>query len=366
MLRCFSDFVGFIVKYPFSKEGLTRFREITSERGIYINDLSNSMEGKQLLQRAYEILSEAMIKNSITDDPDLGEDELLAHYIAVVLAAHLDKSLWRRFADVESKRFSSKLVLEDPDCIIYIAKEFGINAVRLRDLDIYDENLALAFDVGVKVWDYLRFMPRNDPYWKLVNRYLVKGWVLMTYKDLVRLVEEAVEKRVLELISKASENLDETRALIDALGGMKELMEYRAGSTVRVKVQITGSTPPCMDAIINEIKSGGNPSHQARFAVAAYTLRKCHDLEGKPIEDCVEEVVNLFRTVADFDEKKTRYQVEHIAGLRGGHKFYMPPSCQEMNSLGLCPTNLGCGVKNPLQYTAKAIRKYHSMQKAQG
>ncbi|WP_252900546.1 hypothetical protein [Vulcanisaeta sp. JCM 14467] len=62
MLRCFSDFVGFIVKYPFSKEGLTRFREITSERGIYINDLSNSMEGKQLLQRAYEILSEAMIK----------------------------------------------------------------------------------------------------------------------------------------------------------------------------------------------------------------------------------------------------------------------------------------------------------------
>lgn len=115
---------------------------------------------------------------------------------------------------------------------------------------------------------------------------------------------------------------------------MKELMEYRAGSTVRVKVQITGSTPPCMDAIINEIKSGGNPSHQARFAVAAYTLRKCHDLEGKPIEDCVEEVVNLFRTVADFDEKKTRYQVEHIAGLRGGHKFYMPPSCQEMNSLG--------------------------------
>ncbi len=34
----------------------------------------------------------------------------------------------------------------------------------------------------------------------------------MTYKDLVRLVEEAVEKRVLELISKASENLDETRA----------------------------------------------------------------------------------------------------------------------------------------------------------
>ena len=366
MLRCFSDFVDFIVKYPFSREGLNRFREITSERGLYINDLTSSAMGRQLLQRAYEVLSEAIMRGSITDDPDLGEDELLAHYIAIVLAAHLDKSLWRRFADVESKRFSSKLVLEDPDCIVYIAREFGINAVRLRDLDIYDENLALAFDVGVKVWDYLRFMPRNDPYWKLVNRYLLRGWVLMTYKDLVRLVEEAVEKRVLELISKASENLDETRSLVDALGGMRELMEYRAGSAVKVKVQVTGLTPPCIDAIINEIKSGGNPSHQARFAMAAYMLRRCHDLEGKPIEDCVDEVVNLFKTVADFDEKVTRYQVEHIAGLRGGRKFYMPPSCQEMNSLGLCPTNLGCGVKNPLQYTAKAIRKYQSMQKAQG
>ncbi|WP_243674895.1 hypothetical protein [Vulcanisaeta distributa] len=70
MLRCFSDFVSFIVKYPFSKEGgLTRFREITSERGIYINDLANSVVGRQLLQRAYEILSEAVLKNSITDDP---------------------------------------------------------------------------------------------------------------------------------------------------------------------------------------------------------------------------------------------------------------------------------------------------------
>lgn len=88
VLRCFNDYVNFIVKYPFSKEGLARFREITSERGIYINDLANSVMGRQLLQRAYEILSEAVLKGgSITDDPDLGDDELLAHYVAVA---------WRR------------------------------------------------------------------------------------------------------------------------------------------------------------------------------------------------------------------------------------------------------------------------------
>ena len=362
MLRCFNSFVDFVIKYPFSREGLNRFREITSERGLYINDLPTTPTGMQLLRRAYEILREAIMKGSITDNPDLGEDELVAHYIAVALAAHLDKSLWRRFADVESKRFSGKLLLEDPDCVIYMAREFNIEAVRLRDLEIYDERLALAYDVGVKVWSYLRLMPRNDPYWKLVNRYLLKGWVLLTYKELVRLVEEAVERRVLELINKAFENLDETKPLVEALDGLKELREYRASSVSRVKVQIRGLTPPCMEAIINEVKSGGNPSHQARFALAAFMLRRCHDIEGRPIEECVEEVVNLFRTVADFDEKKTRYQVEHIAGLRGGRKFYMPPSCEEMNSLGLCPTNLGCGVKNPLSYTAKAMKRQVQQQ----
>ncbi|MGC8543272.1 MAG: DNA primase, partial [Vulcanisaeta sp.] len=66
MLRCFSNYVDFIIKYPFSREGMTRFKEITSERGIYINDLAESPIGKQLLQRAYEILVEAITKNSIT------------------------------------------------------------------------------------------------------------------------------------------------------------------------------------------------------------------------------------------------------------------------------------------------------------
>ncbi|MFB6470524.1 MAG: DNA primase [Vulcanisaeta sp. AZ3] len=365
MLRCFNDYVSFIVKYPFSKEGHSRFMEIISKRDMYINDLTNTPTGKQLLKRAYEILNEAITKGSITDNPNPDEDELLAHYIAIILASHLDKNLWRRFADVESKRFSSKLLLEDPECIIYMAREFEINAVRLRELDIYNEKLALAFDVGVKVWDYLKYMPRNDPYWKLTNRYLLKGWVLITYKDLTRLIEEVVEAKVLELISKAHENADETEQLVDALGGMAELKEYRSKmiSRAELKVQITGLTPPCIEAIMNETKTGGNPSHQARFALAAYMLRRCHDIEGKPIEDCIEEVVNTFSTAADFNEKITRYQVEHIAGLRGGRKFYMPPSCQEMNSLGLCPTNLGCGVKNPLQYTIKALRKYEATQR---
>jgi DNA primase large subunit len=62
----------------------------------------------------------------------------------------------------------------------------------------------------------------------------------------------------------------------------------------------------------------------------------------------VEEILELFRNVPDFNEKIARYQLEHIAGLRGSRKQYMPYSCQTMKSLGLCPIVGDCGAKNPL------------------
>jgi Eukaryotic-type DNA primase, large subunit len=349
---------------------MAKYTELTSKTPLI--DLSNTREGRQLLEKARDMLREVLTRGSVpTRVLDSGGDndsELLVHYLAIVLTAGLNKTLWRRVADAMSKRFSALLEREDLDCIMYIARGFGIEAVPIGALG-FGEGIGLEFDVGVRVWGYLRFMPRNDPNWKLVNRYLTKGWVLLTRHELVRLVEEAVEDRVMSLVEDFSKRPEVVRALTNAVGGLGVQESIVAGSTTSTTtIKVTarrarGKTPPCMEAIISEIRSGGNPSHQARFALAAYMLRKCHDIEGRPMEDCVEEVVGLFRTVADFDEKKTRYQVEHIAGLRGGRKAYMPPSCEELYSLGLCPTNLGCGVRNPLAY---GLRGGSGKKKAKG
>jgi DNA primase large subunit len=347
---------GFIIKYPFTREGMAKYTALTSKTPL--TDLPNTQEGKQLLEKARDMLKEVLTRGSVPAralDGGDGDSELLVHYLAVVLTAGLDKALWRRVADAMSKRFSSLLEEEGLDCIMYIAWGFGIEAVPIDALG-FGGGLGLAYDVGVRVWSYLRFAPRNDPNWKLVNRFLTRGWVLLTRRELVRLVEEAVEARVMSLVEDYSKRVDVVRALANAVGGLgvqKSLVTSVTTTTgavgITVKRRRVGGVPPCMGAIIGEVKSGGNPSHQARFALAAFMLRRCVD-EGRDVHDCVEEVVDLFRTVADFDEKVTRYQVEHIAGLRGGRKVYMPPSCEEMNSLGLCPTNLGCGVKNPLAF----------------
>jgi DNA primase large subunit len=347
---------GFIIKYPFTREGMAKYTELTSKTPL--TDLPNTQEGRQLLEKARDMLKEALTRGSVPTralSSGDGDNELLIHYLAVVLTAGLDKTHWRRVADAMSKRFSKYLENEDLDCIVHIARGFGIEAVPIDALGL-GGGLGLAYDVGVRVWSYLKFAPRNDPNWKLVNRFLTRGWVLLTKRELVRLVEEAVEARVMSLVEDYSKRVDVVRALANAVGGLgvqKSLVTSVTTTTnntgVVVRRRRVGGVPPCMEAIISEIKSGGNPSHQARFALAAFMLRRCMG-EGRDVHDCVEEVVGLFRTVADFDEKVTRYQVEHIAGLRGGRKAYMPPSCEEMNSLGLCPTNLGCGVKNPLAY----------------
>ncbi|MEM2739048.1 MAG: DNA primase regulatory subunit PriL, partial [Candidatus Bathyarchaeia archaeon] len=53
---------------------------------------------------------------------------------------------------------------------------------------------------------------------------------------------------------------------------------------------------------------------------------------GMPIEN----IIDLFRNSSDFNERLTRYQVEHIAGERGSRTRYKPPKCQTLQTHGLC------------------------------
>jgi DNA primase large subunit len=64
-------------------------------------------------------------------------------------------------------------------------------------------------------------------------------------------------------------------------------------------------------------------------------------------------VIDVFKDRADYNEKIARYQVEHIAGMRGSRTKYKPPSCNKMKSYGLCVEGgAKCPrkIKNPLNY----------------
>jgi DNA primase large subunit len=87
-----------------------------------------------------------------------------------------------------------------------------------------------------------------------------------------------------------------------------------------------------------------------RFALTAFLLN---------IGMKTEDVINRYTTVSDFNEQLTRYQVEHIAGKRGGGVKYTPPNCETLQTHGLCirKDELCKKVKHPLTYYFRKCRQ---------
>lgn len=344
-------------EYPFTQSGL---RSIEGA-DIYVGDIVAKY--RSAIDAAVDALVELLRKG---EEANVSMS-LIQRYVAYMIASTLDRKYWRRIADAESKIFARRIsnslkVNYSLDCVKALGIEVGLNVVGLGEVM---SAVSKAFGVGrpltfpirqysyaVKLWDYLRYAPKNDPNWMLGTRPIVRGYVLLTTHDLFRLIEEAAEAKIMDIFARLNEKLDILKPLIDAASGRLKDIQESVPQPRPVKVRVRGveGDPPCITSILNELRGGGNPSHMARFTLAAYLGHKCVDVEGKSPEECVDEVLEPFTHAADYNEKIARYQVEHILGLRGGRKFYTPPSCQELNSLGLCPTNLGCGVKNPLQY----------------
>jgi DNA primase large subunit len=65
-----------------------------------------------------------------------------------------------------------------------------------------------------------------------------------------------------------------------------------------------------------------------------------------------DKVVELFRSFSDFNERMTRYQVEHIAGEKGSRTRYIPPKCDTLKTHSVClnPDALCKRVHHPLAY----------------
>ena len=49
-----------------------------------------------------------------------------------------------------------------------------------------------------------------------------------------------------------------------------------------------------------------------------------------------EAVNEIYKTFSDYNERLTRYQIEHIAGERGSATKYTPPQCSVLQTHGVC------------------------------
>ncbi len=319
-------------KYPF----LPRVVEEVRELGLTVRDLDTPL-GEEILRRAAErvVASIKGYRPSVADDY---RDEALSFLTALLMLRVInDPMLTRRFAVAEAKRFSAHLRVEEGEKVVEILRElFGW---RMRD---HGGTLLIHFA------DYLENIPEYRGPWKLVNRPLRDGWVALTPRELARLGEEGLKRYIYDKVHGSGE-------VPELPGRFLEYVEAVKGEWSKVRGEIEAGPaaaagtedayPPCIRAILEDLRAGKNLSHSARFALATFLLHIGKD---------VEEVMELFRAAPDFREEVARYQVEHLAGLRGSKVKYLPFKCENMRSLGLCRWD--CGVRHPLQYFYRRLR----------
>jgi DNA primase large subunit len=254
--------------------------------------------------------------------------ELLSYPIArILVSCAKDDNLIRRYATMEGK-FAYKKLRREPKLLARMSDEFGITIASPSVNRHYTGHLKIFFT------DYIRLAKMRHERWKLVNRMLDNGWVDVTEVEFVRLMQEEIRERI------------EYGLPIDLHGGICEsLREYLSEIEIELnerktdEIKLTGVNanyfPPCISRLLNDAQSGKNLSHSARFALTSFLLK---------IGMGVDEIIRFYTRSPDFDEEKTRYQVEHIS-----KKGYTPPSCSKMKTYGIC-FDRACRASHPLGY----------------
>jgi len=323
-----------ISDYPFTQEAAERVRSM----GYSLESLLGKTSFKSVRSRAAERVQGAIIgsipeRAANTDAEHLAE--LLSYPLARVMVSCLDDSiLLRRYALAEAKLAFKRMQNEKRELIL-LANDLGLHPQGSGPWKLYFA-------------EYIRAAHRmHSPKWKLVNRDLQEGYLTVTEEELKRLMEEAVREKVLKGLPLP---VDETvcAKLEEYLAPLRgELEIVKARQKVDLGKIEEGAFPPCIKKMLAEVARGANLAHSARFALVSFLLQ---------INMTAEEVIRFFNTSPDFDEERTRYQVEHIAGATGTQ--YKPPSCATMTTYGNCPgeDELCRRIRHPLSYYERRVR----------
>ena len=301
--------------------------------------------------RACERVLEAAERGIVSAKLEDPLTEFLSYPIATGIVAWIyDRWLASRYALAEARRIEKLLMVDEPEVLEFVAKKCLKTVEYVPGSEDPEVRMLAKYgDYRIKLKEYLRVTTEarlnTDQRWKLINRVAQRGYIYLSPAELARIVRAYVQTVLRNAVLRTAAN---RRLIPPKIRDAAESIRPRLGEIIsRLRKEITGipeDMPPCMKLIQQRILAGEDVSHFENFAIAAYLLNT-----GKTVDD----VLALFSHRSDYDEKIARYQVEHIAGLRGSRTRYRPPSCQKLKTAGVCveagkhcPRN----IRNPLDY----------------
>ena len=306
-----------LASYPFLREAA----EFVKTRGPSLDELVGDIAYADVRMRGAERVRAAMELGAIPPPVCRGERECLNEMLSYICARFIvsaagSPSLTRRYALKEAERAAALLAHEDPALIRTVSEELGINV----------ESSASLFRVHFT--QYVKYMVPNQKEWKLNNRRIKDGFVELDRDDFCRILQNVITKRFdgelpLDIPGTVKDPFMEDALRLKMVADtLFKQFDIKTLGKLRIM-----AFPPCITNLLMRVQSGENIPHSGRLALVAF-------LHALGVSE--EEIMKVFSASPDFNEEKTRYQVDHITGKISGTE-YSSMGCDTIQTFILCP-----------------------------
>jgi DNA primase large subunit len=326
-------------KYPFLKKASKQIEELQ----FTIGTLSSE---KPVFDRAKNRVEKAILEVN-TGEAVRDKRAEISSFAAALILVLATKNSWikKRYALAVAKTTHVQMLGENRGKVFAIAKDF--------EWDIEEGAFGKDFRVGFSF--YLKNSAHmHGSEWKLVNQILDKGMVYLNKDKVVRLLQEEVKRRVEKRLDISDiKNLPEEITTIaeDLMKLAQEIMGQEIEEMPKVVIQ--AAFPPCINVLFADAAQSHHLSHIGRFTLTSFLVNIGMTPEG---------LNEMFKTFSDYNERLTRYQIEHIAGERGSGTKYTCPQCSVLQTHGVCKNRdeLCRRIYHPLGYYKKKQRSMTS------
>lgn len=336
-----------LAKYPFLNEA----KQYIKENGPSVNELLTVALYERAREIGIERLDNALKKGDVGERSLASESdnimEIFSYPIARMIAVSVgDNYIIRRYALGEAYHAYRNLLNEPFSFLLEVSKELKIEAEYSED----NKTIKVFFK------DYLRNAPTRYKKWKMVNRDMEDGHIIISIKDFTRLILESLRRKIIDEITLLKSNELITKTFSSEIKRYQMMINKHKKKlkTIPVGKLSIHKLPPCMKDILNAIQSGENVPHMGRFALVSFL---------NSLKLSVQEILNLFSSAPDYQEEITRYQVEHITGATSSTS-YKSPGCDKMRTYGICPTekmdNLCKQIYHPISYYREKWKQENS------
>jgi DNA primase large subunit len=292
---------------------------------------------KDIIERAADRIRTG-VDGRVYDKLDRYETEIITFLVTLIMVKSIGmEPALKKYALAEARR-AEKFLTED------LKKQNEAQKRALFEKIFYDL-FGLAIDVTedgrlfkVKAADYLmRSSHFHEQEWKMINRLVSRGQVYLDADETVRLVRSELAVLITSRVHAMS-----LPALPQAIKEKAEELRTTLAPRYEYRTHAVTEYPPCIKHALEVMGKGENLPHSARLMLATYMLA---------IGKGNDEIVEMFKSAPDYNERITRYQVEHLAGTKGSRTKYSVPSCDKLRTENLCFATSDCaGIINPVQF----------------